>query len=371
MEVGEGEGEEGDYFEEEDEEEETQNETVTILNEDEDFDVDDIEQVTDYGESDNDQDDAYSIVSTPKPKLQPFFTNSNQLNFKDSTVLINKQYGLSASSNSLNTNKQDGESSGGSLDEKIKLTQKIEYKIMNITSNNDFFVFIDESDSLMTKFNQELNFESHLLMKNWTEMGIFNETILKLAQTDNFTKFNQTIKLVIIGNDQCLNKYTQSYLQLINENESLGQSIMHFFVPRKNSIFASHIGRLNSTYYSMFCDEFWMKLDDSLSDSGVLFKDIWERMTRYVLRNDSNVMSFQIGECLLSTSIRLDTESNSSSSVSKNTLSVPFLCDVRIRFPFYVDENKPNTFSASNSMPQFNINMIDNDNASLFNKNDR
>jgi hypothetical protein len=375
-----GEGEEADYFEEEDDEEETQNETVTVLNEDEDFDADDIEQVTDYGESDNDQDDAYSIVSTPKPKLQPFFSNANQLNFKDSTVMINKYNsdfnayggGLSASLNSININHKNGES--GSLDETIlKLTQKIEYKLMNVTSNSDLFVFVEESDALMTHFSQELNFESHLLMKNWHELKIFNETIVKLSQTDTFVKFNQSIKLVIIGNDQWLNKYAQSYLELTKENDTLGQLIKHFFVPRKKSILASHIGRLNSAYSSLFCDKFWLQLDDSIAEPGFLFKDIWERLSKYASQNETNVISFQIGECLLNTAMRLegDVNSSTSSTNTKNTLSIPFLCDVRIKFPHVLDENKASTIHASNSMPQFNMNLMENDHASFYTKNDR
>ena len=338
--------------------------------------MDDIEQVTDYDESDNDQDDAYSIVSTPKPKLQPFFTSTNQLNFKDSTVLINKFNsdfnafgGLSASSNSLNVNKQDGDGNGENSNEKLKLTQKIEHKLMNITSNNDVFVFIDEYDALMTHFNQELNFESHLLLKNCQELNVFYETIAKLAQTDSFTKFNRKITLVIIGNDQCLNRYVQSYVAF--ENEILGTIIRHFFVPRKNSILASHIGRLNSMYYSMFCDDFWTKLDESIVESRVSFKEIWKRLTKYVLKNDANVISFPIGECLIGTSIRLETDTySSSSSGTKISLSIPFVCDVRIKLPGLFDETKPITFSASNSTSQFSTNKTENESTFAY-KNDR
>lgn len=60
-------------YEDEEEEENEENET-TILQDDFDDDMYDIEQVSDYtDDSDSANQDAYSIVSTPKPKLQPFF----------------------------------------------------------------------------------------------------------------------------------------------------------------------------------------------------------------------------------------------------------------------------------------------------------
>jgi len=71
--------------------------------------------------------------------------------------------------------------------------------------------------------------------------------------------------------------------------------------------------------------------------------------------------------------MRLEADVNSStpSANIKNTLSIPFLCDVRIKFPHVVDENKALAIHASSSMPQFNMNLMENDHASFYTKNDR
>ena len=66
-----------------------QNDTM-LLNEgdEDDFDIYDIEQISDYTDSDDQDQDAYSIVSTPKPKLEPYFSNSNiDMVFKNGKLL--------------------------------------------------------------------------------------------------------------------------------------------------------------------------------------------------------------------------------------------------------------------------------------------
>ena len=201
----------GDEFEgegeEEDEEEETQNETITILNDDDDFDIEDIEQVTDYGDSDNDQDDAYSIVSTPKPKLQPFFSHSI-------TAAANN-HDVDYVTSELNTSSLSSHNRSKLNESASEWAQKCEFKLTNMTSENDLCIFIDESDPLMENYNHEINFEAHLLIKNWTELKLFNEALLKMmiSQADH-PKLNHPIKLVIIGNDQYLNKFARSHLEL-------------------------------------------------------------------------------------------------------------------------------------------------------------
>lgn len=70
--------EENENENEEDEEEDENEEAISDLDE-----FYNIEQISDYNSDSDDpgskayEPDTYSIVSTPKPKIQPFFTNSN------------------------------------------------------------------------------------------------------------------------------------------------------------------------------------------------------------------------------------------------------------------------------------------------------
>ena len=62
------------------EEENEQNEDALIDEEEEDYELDSIDQVSDFDNSETENDteaDLYSIVSTPKPKLEPFFKNNS------------------------------------------------------------------------------------------------------------------------------------------------------------------------------------------------------------------------------------------------------------------------------------------------------
>jgi hypothetical protein len=313
---------EGEYEEDdEDEEAEIQNEeTITILNEDYDFDIEDIEQISDYCDSDNEQDDAYSIISTPKPRLQPFFKNLSHQNSDNSQLMINsenKTYEFNVpftNNNNININLDFVDSVEL---EKVKIAQKFEYKLMNITSDNDLFLLIDETDALMVHFSHEFNFEAHLLIKSFAELKIFNETLLKMLP-----KMQQPFKLVIIGPDQFLNKYTQSYLD--SRNEPFTHLVKHYFVPRSKSILASYIARINGTYCKLFCDEFWLKIDELMVElsCAITFSLVWERICKYVeSKRDGDSVSFQIGECILKT------------DNTKTVRCLPFLCDVRIGFP--------------------------------------
>ena len=139
------------------------------------------------------------------------------------------------------------------------------------------------------------------------------------------------------------------------------------------------MGRLSATYAGLFCDEFWTKLDEPVSEASVLFKDIWDRVAKYVDTSKS-LASFQIGECMLNT--RGDAES----------VYVPFLCDVRIGFPLRElgdqslrnfeqspavgssggpNENKSFVFPTSNSVPQFSLCSLESEQTIVASKNDR
>lgn len=278
-----------------------QNEDNIMLNDE--FDAYDIEQVTDYSDSEGEQ-DAYSIVSTPKPKLQPFFTNSKYL-----------EDNFTRSSHS----KLDTAPSEASTELQRKLSFRAKLSFAEETLNEVFkkpdlltdsvFVLVDENDPL----GLDLSLENMFLVKTAGEMRCLMENLAKKLNIQT------VLKLVVMGNDQFLNKYTQSYIELIKANENIQGSMQHYFVPRNKSIMGSYLGRMSPVYSSLFCDDFWANAEEN---SGM--GELEARIEKYVGKKESSSIGFQIGEACIDVF-------NSTQDIKPKI--IPFLTDIRIGFP--------------------------------------
>jgi len=83
------------------------------------------------------------------------------------------------------------------------------------------FILVDENDPLVS----DLSFDNMFVVKSASEIRCLNDNICKKTS-------QLLVKIVVLGNDQYLNKYIQSYIELIKMNESIQSSIQHYFVPR-------------------------------------------------------------------------------------------------------------------------------------------
>lgn len=331
-----------------------------MLNDDEFDEMYDIEQISDYTDSDNDpEQDAYSIISTPKPKLQPFYSNFD--------VNSNKYY---ADTNSTKTSqiKLYDEFESKTQTEKMHVIQPsrklsidhIEFNFADLHSSNEHscLVFMDENDPILS-YLLDVAHESKLLFVHKNKyLKTFIDALLKYLPTLS-NKSQLAPKFVVMGDDQYLNRYLQTYVDLLKTNESTLTSLKHYFIGRGASVMSSHLCKCSSLYASLFGDEFWQQLDQEVAKSP---KEVLNRLVRYVQAKETSTNAFQIGEVMIN-----------EQSENLSSKSVPFLCHIRIGFspkdqlgehaqqqpPEPTDTNsnqQKNMLTTSSSVPQFNLN---------------
>ena len=265
--------------EDEEEEEEEEEDEADI----EDPDFYNVEQVSDYyTDSDEEQDeDSYSIVSTPKPKLQPFFSQP----YLD--ILNSKQNEL-----------------------KFLLIDHMAVSSSEQTDKDEYFI------NLITK-------SLHcILINNLSEF-------IQLIDLINKQKKSEPIKIILFCSERYLNKYLKLYLDLIKFNDSFAGFFKHYFIPRKvtlvngtstaanittTSILANYLGNCNHFYNSLFLDELWANATSSNNIENS--NEILNRLSKYVNCSQETVMPLQIGEVMLNDEV--------------NSKFIPFLVDIRI-----------------------------------------
>jgi hypothetical protein len=328
-----------------------------MLNDDEFDEMYDIEQISDYTDSDDAEQDAYSIISTPKPKLQPFYSNFD--------INSNKYY---AETNSSKTSqiklydefesKAEKEYVKQAINPARKLSiDHIEFNFADLHSSNEpnCLVFMDENDPILSYLLDVAHDSNLLFMHKNKYLRTFVDALLKYLPTLS-SKSQHLPKLVIMGDDQYLNRYLQTYVDLLKTNESTLTNLKHYFIGRGSSIMGSHLTKCSSSYASLFGDEFWQQLDQEVAKSP---KDALHRVMRYVQAKETSTSPFQIGEVMIN-----------EQSENLSSKSVPFLCHIRIGFSpkDQMVENTPqsepvdatnnqqkNMLSTSSSVPQFNL----------------
>lgn len=261
------------------------------------YDLDNIEQISDgFSNMEDvtaDHQDVYSIISTPKPKLLPFFTKSQQeLNYK----FILEEYQAAAGSKSdqqhlisISNSKllEPGQKihqkpaasqqaspklfSDFKSPAKVSLTnvnvisdlsndQKLDKMLKNLTEkrplleNEYLFLLIDEADPLCHVLAQRAKRLENLSYHEITASSAQSLSEFKLAfyRVLAWLLKNETIlinhaenfyfKVLLVGNDQHVNRYLQAFVDMFKlDNEFIYlKYFKHYFVP-------SNLVSLNST----------------------------------------------------------------------------------------------------------------------------
>ena len=259
--AGEKEGEESEANEQaeecdmEGEEAESEGEEVEDEEEDEELDEDfyNVEQISDYyTDTDEEQEDSYSIVSTPKPKLQPYFSQS-YLDVLNSTNSSSKEFKFLLVDHADET----ATNNGGS-------------------SSEDYFL------KLITK------------AMNCVLISNLAEFIQLIDLVNKQKKNNETIRIILFCGESYLNKYLKLYLDLIRFNENFSHQFKHYYIPRRvnnntnlansssSNILASYLAKANNVYSSLFLDEFWSQATLSATNIAENAKEILSRFAKYI-----------------------------------------------------------------------------------------
>ncbi len=181
----------------------------------------------------------------------------------------------------------------------------------SLTNPNDLlFILIDDSDILLQILTSNEIVDEYTLITSSYETRILFDTILKWYHTNQpviksnllISNLISHVKLIVIGNDQYLNKYAQVYVDLLKSDTNVAQFFKHYFVPRNTSILATYMCKLSASYNALFGDEFWSKLDSEIKN--LAFRDVWSRLIKYIGGSSSkeySILPLQIGKTLAPT----------------------------------------------------------------------
>jgi hypothetical protein len=289
-----GREEEGEYKEDEvEDEDEEEDEENCCEDLDEYYNVYNISDY--YTESDEEhQEDSYSIISIPKPKLQPYFSQS-YLDLLHSSQ--NNLHNINYNNNHNNNNNQY----------KFLLTDF--YK----TENSDH----NCSNEFLTLLTRHLNC---VLIHNLNEFVQFIDLANNKKQKTKEDQ-QQKSKIVLFCSENYLNEYLKLYMDLIKYNESIGKSFLHYVIPnhfdsKNGGHLATCLGKSSPNYSKMFLDEFWPKSficnTTNLVENS---KEILTRLMKYI-KCSKEKLSLRVGEVMLNDDL--------------DSKFIPFLIDIRI-----------------------------------------
>lgn len=335
-----------------------------------DFEYDSIDQcVSDYDNSDSDNSNAdlYSIVSTPKPKLEPYFKNNSNpdlrsLNSNNFLSSINnpepspkKTISSFETPRKVSIKKNRSSSLNSSYQDKYsKMTptvERVEQTLQTIQSEVTSFYLIEHT-LMKEKIEPKLNtISSNFFIDLKKDFACLLDLILKLNIDQN------NLELIIIGSDQFFNEFLKFYVQFLKNRSKL---LNVFFIAFGGvSTIGATLGKFSVLYSKFFTDNFWTSLKST--DLVENTEQVVNRINKYIelgRMNQYKKLAFQIANL----------------TINEEVL-VPFIVEVKLELSkeespprTKLNENRRSLLSTSNSLPQFFNNMTSS-NSLLINTN--
>ena len=330
--------------------EEQPEEEEHIQDEFEDF--DDIEQVSDFDQSSadlEDDTDVYSIISTPKPKFQPFFTNSNpDLSRLDTANNSSDLQCLSGaiSFKSLRKNRSTGSMELPKGNVVNALERHIEESFAQPQRPPICLFVVRSTDPLIHAACLHSISSERALFVDLLELGAVFELCLKIELNLKMKKAESplVVKMILVGDDSFFSQYLQSYVENLRGDNAMISFLRHYFIPRQSSILGKELTEFGSAFNSLFGDTFWNTLDDEAGKRDLV--EVWSRIRTYIDSPDTKNHCLQIGEVLVNSQL--------------SSLLMPFICSIKVFCKESPDEGdrliapiNRVSLSSSKSVPQF------------------
>lgn len=318
--------------------------------------------------------DLYSIISTPKPSLQPFFKPIKNNDSEDDQQL---DYQLTVDSNSDCEQQMD-------LSPKVATTtinsefimRNLDNLLLSLNSSTTTpieitYYLIFDSNSFYSKLKEAQLNNSYLLNSNDLQRDLkllfetliswFNKNKQKLLILNN-KKYQQQyyyhnssqqpqqqqpqliqMKIVLFGNDQFLNQFLRIYVETFKTQDLLNLFKFYFIPyyssqstmlpPQTNSQnLAKLLNQLDSNYQALFGDDYWLQLDSNLQLYDP--KDMLQRIQRFVRSSSQTYVQLQICEVMINyideNVIQQQLFSNESEDSNVQPFNIPFILDVKI-----------------------------------------
>ncbi|XP_052766076.1 phosphofurin acidic cluster sorting protein 2-like isoform X2 [Mya arenaria] len=337
-----------------------------------------IEQLEDLSDSEPEM-DTMSVMSTPKPRLRPFFTGRGSTNDIDCQSLTEGQYhqGLNSddSSNSQAERDTDQETSDVTMTTSIEVpsirdppvkTEKSEPRkalldqlgmVLGGSDDKlpDSLLLVNTADWQGQLLVQKLQEKQLRVICTCSEADVraaINFIVSKIQKFCNFNSRNpHAIKLVVSGGDSYINSVLRPYVEQFSAKSPDWQHYVKFLViPLGSSAVGKYIAHIDNTYGSLFMDHAWRDCFEKIDTVKLESQDVYSRVSKY-LGSAGGVVQIPIAEAMVMCKGKGSDEESSQ-------VFVPFLCEVKVGSGEVLgtsvdyDEGLPTPGSLSSSPPQ-------------------
>jgi hypothetical protein len=299
--------------------------------------------------------DKYSIRSTPKPSLQPFFK-----------PILNEYNECDADIDLLTNDSDDGDYHSQSPKRNTTINSELITKTLDNTLLNTnqspleisyYLVVNGESNSFYSKLKETCVFNNLFLLNEFQrDLKILFETLVnwflnnkqkllvlnnKKYQYYNYSVPSQQliqIKIILFGNDQLINQFLRVYVEIFKTQDLLNL-FKFYFIPYYSTStqnLAKLLNQIDSNYQLLFGDDYWLQLDFNLQYYD--FKDVLQRIQRFIKYSSQTFVQLQICEVMINNYI--EDEINQQLNENEPLFNIPFILDVKIGNGFNEQTNE-------------------------------
>ncbi|XP_062619750.1 phosphofurin acidic cluster sorting protein 2-like isoform X3 [Saccostrea cucullata] len=263
--------------------------------------------------------DAVSVISTPKPRLRPFFQG------RTSTVEPDD------SNKDPDKNSDDATSIKKEPDSVMPRKALMEQLGVVFGGSDDNLpesvMLVNTSEWQGQVFHQKLQDHSHNVICTCGEPDVkasINALVSKIQKYCNSnSKAPSAIKVCIAGSDSYINTVLRPYVEQFSAKPPDWQTYVKFLIiPFGSSSIGKYIGSLDSTYSALFLDQTWKDTFEKNDAPKLDSQDVISRVSKYVNCSGS-VVQIPIAEAMVMCRAKSGEEDSSQ-------ILIPFISEVKI-----------------------------------------
>ncbi|XP_021361739.1 phosphofurin acidic cluster sorting protein 2-like isoform X5 [Mizuhopecten yessoensis] len=302
--------------------------------------IDELEDLSDSGAEP--ELDTVSVVSTPKPRLRPFFTR-NGFEASESS----RESGKLSDDNS--SRKNDSDSVAECAQPSIQGNQEkaapceprkaLLDQLSAVLGGSDDLLpdnmvlvnTVEWQGQLMVQKLQEKQLKVICTCGDADVKAAISFLVTKIQKFCNSnSKSPQPVKVGIAGGDGYINSVLRPYVEQFSAKPHDWQNYVRFLViPFGVSYIGKHLGALDNMYSSLFLDSLWKDTFEKPEISKLDSQEIFNRVSKY-LSSANGLLQIPISEAMVMCRGR-------SSDDESSQMFVPFLSEVKIGNPEVVN----------------------------------
>ncbi|XP_025104132.1 phosphofurin acidic cluster sorting protein 2-like isoform X3 [Pomacea canaliculata] len=283
--------------------------------------LDELEDLSDSGP----EIDTISVMSTPKPRLRPFFTGRSTTPEIETS---SKHDAVTPTPKSSNDNEATVKRSDSDCHTPGKALLEQLMKVLDLPDDKiPESIFLINCAEWQGQFLAQRLQDRFQLIKTCTEADVKASVAFLVGKIQKFCNSNartpMTIKVGIMGGDAYINTVLRPYVEHFSAKTPDWQTFIKFLlIPFGASAIAKYLGSLDSTYSSLFWDTHWRDMFDKPDSPKLDTEEIGNRVSLYV-NGANSVHHVPIAEAL----IMCKTKGTDDSSAQ---VFIPFISEVRI-----------------------------------------